>query len=406
MPVTVFRCSQLATASGSRPLTGDSMADIAIIDDAGIAVRDGMIAGVGRYRSIGSRFGGRAKDLGEVLVTPGFVDCHSHSLFAGSREGELSMKLAGKSYMEILASGGGISSTVRSTRKAGKGRLVKETTGRLRRMLSGGITAFEIKSGYGLNLRDEVKMLRAIGELPLQSPIVPTYLGAHAFPPEMQRAAYVADIVERQLPEVWRLSLSPYCDIFIEEGAFTTGDSETILSRAKSLGFKITAHVDEFSDTGGARVASGLGAVSVSHLAFTPRSEFRQLAESSTTGIILPSTPLLSMSPKYPDARSMISSGMAVAIGTDLSPNSWNESILLSCMLAVYNCGMKQEEALAASTLNSACAIGLGEVAGTLEKGKRADFACLGLDDFRKLFYRYSPQQVESVYVGGRKVSP
>jgi imidazolonepropionase len=270
-------------------------------------------------------------------------------------------------------------------------------------MMAGGVTSVELKSGYGLNLEGELKMLRIACDIAHGMMAVPTYLGAHAFPPEKGRKEYVREIVKEQLPEVKRLSLSSYCDIFIEKGAFNIREARSILCAAKELGFRITAHIDEFSNTGGAVLAAELAAVSVSHLAFTPRSDFALLAEAGTIGIILPSTPLFSMGNRYPDAGSMISEGMAVAVGTDLSPNSWNESLMLSCLLSVYRCGLKQEEAITAATLNSACAIGLGGIAGSLEPGKRADFVCFDFDDYRKIFYRYAANQVKSVYSGGRE---
>ncbi len=403
---SVFRCAQLVTAAGSGPLKGDEMGEITVIDGAGIAVKDGYVAGIGRYGRVSSRFSGRIIELGDVLVSPGLVDCHSHLVFSGSRESELSMKLAGRSYMEILDSGGGILSTVRMTRKAGRRKLAAESASRLSSMLAGGVTSFEIKSGYGLNLSDELKMLEVANEIGGSCLTSPTYLGAHAFPPEKSRREYIDEIVSVHLPEVRRRSLSECCDIFIEEGAYTPEEAKKILGAAGRLGYRLTAHVDEFSDTGGASVASELGAASVSHLAFTPRSEFSALATSDTTGIILPSTPLFSMSRRYPDARAMISEGMSVAIGTDLSPNSWNESMLLSSTLAVYNCGLKQEEAITAATLNSAFAAGIGDAAGSFEEGKRADFVCFDVDDYRKLFYRYTTNPVLSVYVLGKDRVP
>lgn len=402
---SIFRCGQLVTPRGTSALKGDEMSRIEVIDDAGIAVKDGSVAGVGRFGSISSRYSGPLSDLGDMLVSPGLVDCHSHLVFSGSRENELGMKLSGRSYMDILDSGGGILSTVRKTRRATGKQLEKESSGRLRRMVEGGVTSLEIKSGYGLELRAEMKMLAVASAIGHGLPTVPTYLGAHALPPEKSREEYIDDIVGRHLPEVKKRSLSAYCDIFIEKGAFTLEEARTVLSAAKKSGFLLTAHVDEFSETGGAALASELGAVSVSHLAYTPRSEFSSLAAGGVTGIILPTTPLFSMSTRYPDARSMISEGMAVAIGSDLSPNSWNESMLLSCTLAVYSCRLRQEEAIVAATLNSACAIGLGKEAGSLERGKRADFVCFDMDDYRKMFYMYSPNPVQSVFSAGKRIA-
>jgi imidazolonepropionase len=381
------------------------MRDVQFTEDAAIAVRDGRIAECGSRTSVESKHSGRKVSLGDRIVVPAFTDCHSHALFAGSREKDLIRKLRGDSYLDILKGGGGILYTLAKTREAGEEQLISETLPRLHGMLAGGMTCVEVKSGYGLSLEHELKMLRAAGRLssPRQT-IVPTYLGAHAFPPGTGRSDYISEIIHSQLPAVKRSGLSSICDVFIEDGAFTPEEGLRILASAGKLGFRLTAHIDEFTCTGAAEGIAALGAVSVSHLAHTPRNSFQALASSGTIGIILPSTPLFSMSRRFPDGASMISAGMPVAIGTDLSPNSWNESMMLSCILAVYECGMTQEEVLTAATLNSSCAVGMSEELGSIEKGKKADFICLDIDGPGKIFYRNSDNIVNSVFSSGVEV--
>ena len=393
------------TPAGRKAKSAESMRDISFIEDAAIAVLDGRIEACGRRARILSKYGGKRVPLDDCTVIPSFVDCHSHALFAGSRENELARKLRGDSYVDILKSGGGILRTLERTREASPNQLITETVPRLRGMLSGGTTCVEVKSGYGLNLEHELKMLSVANRLSsMRQKVVPTYMGAHAIPPDARRSDYLSEIVDLHLPAVRKRGLSALCDVFIEDGAFTPEEGLHILAAAGRLGFGLSAHIDEFSCTGAAEDIAALGAVSVSHLAHTPRSSFSALASSGTTGIILPSTPLFSMARHFPDAASMISSGMAVAIGTDLSPNSWNESMMFSCILAVYACGLRQEEALTAATLNSASCIGMGGELGSIEQGKRADFICLDLDAASKIFYRNSDSMIRSVYSGGVRV--
>ncbi|MBX8642475.1 MAG: imidazolonepropionase [Thermoplasmata archaeon] len=401
----IVECGQIATPKGSGQLSGDGMNSVSLTDDAAMAIAGGRFAACGKRKRIERDFTGRKIELGDRLVIPSFVDCHSHALFAGSREDELQKKLRGVPYMQILKEGGGILRTVASTRRASVRQLMSETRKRLDSMLRNGITCVEVKSGYGLNLEQELRMLRAIGRLGSERQLtVPTYLGAHAVPPESDRRTYVDNIIDRQLPAVIRSGLSSICDIFVEEGAFTTEDAVRIFAAASKLGFRLTAHVDEFSSTGASEILSRMGAASLSHLAHTSSDSFSVLAENGTIGIILPSTPLFSLSAEYPKASRMISEGMAVALGTDLSPNSWNESMMLSALLSVYRCGLTQEEALTAATLNAACAAGTGSECGSIEAGKRADFICLDIASFGRLFYSHSDSLISSVYSAGHEV--
>ncbi|MBX8631304.1 MAG: imidazolonepropionase [Thermoplasmata archaeon] len=401
----LIECGQMVTPSGSGPKCGEQMNDLLVVDGAAIAVREGNVIDFGRKGEMENRYGGKRRDVGDSVVCPAFVDCHSHVVFSGSRENELSRKLRGATYMEILREGGGILSTVRSSRAADETSILRESMGRAAAMLRNGVTCLEAKSGYGLNLEQELKLLRVAGMMNsgLQR-VVPVYLGAHAIPPERSREEYVDEIVKKHLPAVIEGRYSGICDIFVEEGAFTPDDAVQILLSAKKLGFAITAHVDEFKCSGAAETISSLGASSLSHLAHTPRSSFSTLAENGTIGIILPSTPLFSMSRVFPDASGMVSEGMAIAVGTDLSPNSWNESMMLSALLSVYDCGLSQEAAITATTLNAACAIGVAGERGSIEKGKRADILCLDIDSYRKMFYRHSDSIIKHVYSGGMEV--
>lgn len=398
----VIKCSQIATPAGSVERAGDAMSELEIVDGAGIAVSSGKIAGTGRFGSVRRKYAGRVIDMEGMVAVPAFVDCHSHAVFSGDRAAELSMKLKGMTYGQILASGGGIQKTVRETRACSSGRLASIASERLGRLQRSGYCAFEIKSGYALETEGELRMLRAIRQLSRTYNVKATYLGAHAFPEGKGREEYVNDIVHRQLPEVSRSHLAEYCDVFVEAFAFSPEDAKQILSAASRLGMETTAHVDEFSDTGAVEVLAPLGLNSVSHLAFTGRSDFALLAREGIMGIILPSTPLFSFAERYPDARGMVSEGMAVAIGSDLSPNSYNMSPMLPVLLSIYRCGLKQEEALTAATLNAACAIGLGDRVGSVEKGKEADILFLPYDDFSHFMYQYT--EGASVMKGGKLI--
>ncbi|MEM3851400.1 MAG: imidazolonepropionase [Methanomassiliicoccales archaeon] len=398
---TLIRCGQLCTFHGVNALSGEALSEMDVIDDGCIVVRDGIIVDTGRFKSVRARHSGRVFDTGDRAVLPAFVDPHTHLLFAGERSSELSMKLRGLSYGEILARGGGIMRTVRATRRASRKALMRDATARITDMLHQGTCSFEVKSGYGLTASSEIRMLEALKSLSRKYSITATYMGAHSLPPGKKRESYVEEIRRIHLPAIVDRKLASFCDVFVEAFAFSTEEALAILTAASSLGLRTTAHIDEFSSTGGVERLAAAGVHSLSHLAFTRRDEFSVMARHHVMGILLPSTPLFSFSEHYPDGKGMISEGVPVAIGTDLSPNSWNTSMLFSCMMAVYKCGLTVEQAVASSTLNAACAIGQGDSVGTLDKGKLADIHVLNCSRIQDLFYRYSGNMTAAVFRKG-----
>jgi imidazolonepropionase len=332
---------------------------------------------------------------GGRLVMPGFVDPHTHLVWAGERADEFEMRVAGATYMEIMAAGGGIMSTVRHTRAADVAELVSQTRSRLDRMLAHGTTTVEIKTGYGLNVRDELKQLEAIRCLQKESPVtlVPTFLGAHAVPTEYKGRTdeYVDLVVGVMLPAVADLDEPPpFCDVFCEDGAFSLEQSRRVLEAAQALGFGLKIHVDEFKPLGGTRLAVELGAASADHLVSTPPDEIELLARSGTIAVALPGTPFGLGHHDYTPARALIGAGGAVALATDCNPGTcWCESMQLMIALACRYMAMTPAEAISAATINAAHAVGLGHEVGSLEPGKRADLILLDAPSYTHLGYRF-----------------
>jgi len=400
MSELVVKCAQLATPTGNTLKKGEEMRALKIIDNAGIAISDGVIAETGRYGAVRNKRSGKTLNLEDYLAIPAFVDCHTHAVFSGDRATELGMKLEGRSYREIGEAGGGILSTVKNTGNSSVRKLATDAEKRLSEMISGGTCCFEIKSGYALTLEGEIAMLKAIGQLGRRYCTVPTYMGAHTVPAGRKRSEYIDEIIRKHLPAIASANLAEFCDVFIESFAFTPEEGLTVLENAKKAGMKTTAHIDEFSNTGAAEMLSEAGVQSLSHLAHTGRDEFSILAEHGVAGVILPTTPLFSFEERYPDASAMVSEGMAVATGTDLSPNSFNMSMMLSCLMSVYKCRLRQEEALTASTVNSACVIGRGNEIGSVERRKIANLIFLPVDDISKFMYEYSEANVRVMNAG------
>jgi imidazolonepropionase len=346
---------------------------------------------------------------------PGFVDPHTHVVFAGDRAPEFEMRLRGASYMEIMAAGGGIMNTVRATREASPEDIVNESRKRLDRMLAHGTTIVEAKTGYGLNTAGELKMLEAIRLLDQGHAldIVPTFLGAHAIPTEYKdhEDEYVSLVVDEMMPAIEAAGYldhqAPlFCDVFCEEGAFSVGQSRRILQEAKDLGMGLKIHADEFNALGGTALAVELGATSADHLACTPEKELRLLADSDTVGVLLPGTPFGLAETHYAQGRKMIDLGVAVALATDLNPGTcYCESMPFVMALACRYMGMTPAETIVASTINAAYAVGLGNEVGSLEIGKKADLLVLDMPDYRHLSYRFGTNLVETVIKAGRVVS-
>lgn len=391
------------------------MRDLGLIEGGAIAVKDGRIVLVGRTEELRRQVAADVEiDASGNVVLPGFVDAHTHVVFAGDRAREFEQRIAGTTYLEIMAAGGGIMSTVRATRAATVEQLVAESRTRLDRMLAHGTTTVEAKTGYGLNVPDELKMLAAIAELDQTHPIdlVPTFMGAHAIPAEYaeQPDAYVDLVVEEMLSAVKSpiSNLKPQicCDVFCDQGAFTLEQSRHILTRARDLGFGLKIHADEFAHLGGTALAVKLGATSADHLAETPVEELAQLEESKTMPVLLPGTTFGLGSSHYANARQMIDHfNLPVALATDLNPGTcWCESMLFMLVLACRYLRMTPAEAIIAATLNAAYAVGRGEQVGSLEMGKQADFIVCDVPNYQHLAYRFGGNPVSRVVKAGRVV--
>lgn len=405
----VHNAAQLLTvASPGGPKRGAAMADLGIIPSGAVAIRDGHVLAVGSSHDLLQEVRAvRGIDAGGMVVMPGFVDPHTHLVWAGDRADEFERRVGGADYMAIMAAGGGIMSTVRHTRAAGVDDLVAQTRPRLERMLAHGTTTVEIKSGYGLGTQDELKQLAAIGKLKTGFPgrLVATFLGAHAVPDEYRDRTdeYVDLVVQEMLPAVAAMEDPPaFCDVFCEEGAFSVDQSRRVLVAAQALGLGLKIHVDEFKALGGSRLAVELGAISADHLVHTPQNEIELLARSGTVAVGLPGTPFGLGDRQYTPARSFIRAGGALALATDCNPGtSWCESMQLMIALACRYMGMTPAEAISAATINAAHAVALGREVGSLEPGKRADLLVVDVPSYTHLGYRFGTNLNRMVIAGG-----
>jgi len=408
----IVHASELVTLKGPRRARAKAeMSDLAIIRDGAVAVSGGVIVDVGRTDSILKEHGAgdvEIIDATDRTVLPGFVDPHTHLVYAGSREFELELKAKGKGYLEILQEGGGILRTVNDTRLASPGTLFKESAKRLESMISHGTTTVEAKSGYGLDRTVELRLLETARKLGDEYPvtIVPTYLGAHAVPPEFAGRAdrYVDFMISEVLPEVAKRKLAEFCDVFCEKGVFDVDQSRKVLLAAKSLGMKLKVHADELHSTGGAELAAEVGAVSADHLAKPSDDGIMALARKDIMGVLLPGTPYSAMSKEYADGRRLIDLGVPIALGTDLNPNCWNESMQFTISLACHKMRMSPAEAVTASTINAAAALGLDRKVGTIERGKRADLIVLDIPGHAHLPYKFGTNLCSRVVKDGKTV--
>jgi imidazolonepropionase len=403
----------LATmAVGTPPFSGDRAGDLARVPDAAVAIEGGRFVFVGSarqaHRQVRVRRGGRSVDLGGASVVPGFVDAHTHLLFGGDRVDELTWKLRGMGYAEIARRGGGLYSTVRATRRASAAELTREAAARLARMASHGTTTAEVKSGYALSHDGELRLLGIVPVLAERSglSLVPTYLGAHAVPPGPAgtRERYVEEIVRRTLPVVARRHLARFCDVFCEPGFFSVEETRRILSAAIALGLGAKVHADEFELSGGARLAAELHARSAEHLLRTPSEDREALARAGVTAVLLPATPFASLSGSRSLGREMVDAGVPVALGSDLCPNSWVESMPIVLSHAVYSARLTPAEAIVAGTANAAHAIGAADRAGQVAVGRPADLAVFDLPSVDSIPYRIGSKPVR-VYRQGIPVS-
>ena len=405
----IHSASQLVTLAGG-VRRGARMNDLNILADGAVLIRDGKIEAVGLSSELQAAYPEEEKlDARGKAIVPGFVDPHTHLIWAGDRAAEFEMRLQGKTYMEIMAAGGGIASTVRATREAGVEELVKQALPRARRMFSYGTTTAEAKSGYGLEIRAELDQLQTILKLNEVCPLelVPTFLGAHDIAPEYKNDPdkYTNILCTEMLPAVlewWKKYASnlplPFVDAFCEKGAFSLEQTWKIFLKAKALGFPLKIHVDEFEALGGTRLAVELKAASADHLVKTPPEELRLLAKSNTVAVSLPCTPFGLADQHYTAARAIIDSGGILALATDLNPGTaWCENMQFVMALACRYMKITPAEALTAATINAAAAIQRADRLGSIEPGKQADLLILSVDDYRQLMYRFGSNLVDTV---------
>ena len=411
LDLLIVNANELVTLSGDnqKPRIGKQMLDIGIIRDGGLAIKDGRIVAVGKTTDVARAF--KAENVISAkgkIVLPGFVDPHTHLVFAGSREDEFQMRIEGASYMEILKAGGGILRTVRETRKASFEKLVDHGTETLDAMLEHGTTTVEAKSGYGLTTKDEVKMLEVMQRLnQLHSvDVVPTFLGAQAIPPEFfnNRQGYVNLVTEEMIPKVTEKGLAEFCDVFCEKGVFTLEQARRILTVGKNSGLKPKVHADKMSLLGGAELAAGIGAVSADHMLFSSDEGIKAMADKGVVAILLPGAVFSLMSSRYADARIMINFGVPIALGTDFNPGCWVENQQLVIALACHFMKLTPVEAVTATTINAAHAISRANEVGSLEVGKKADITVLDVPNHKFLGYRFGMNLVDKVIKNGRIV--
>ncbi|MCL5773958.1 MAG: imidazolonepropionase [Firmicutes bacterium] len=388
-------------------LQGIEMSELAVFSPGGVAVKSGKILKSGNKSEILRNFNARkVVDFPDCVIMPGFVDAHTHPVFAGSRVNEYLLRAKGTAYMEIQAAGGGIISTVKATRKAGIPELYRLAERRILRMINHGTTALEAKSGYGLSVKDEIKMLKVISMLKEKLPaeIVPTFLGAHAIPEEFSsdRPGYI-QLVLNAMKKVKSQNLAEAVDVFCEEGAFNLDESEKIFKEALKLGFKIKIHAEEFTTKRCAGMASILGASSCDHLLFISDEDIKIMSRNQTPAVLMPGTPFFLGMEKYAPARKIIENNVIVALATDFNAGSCLiESMQTAVSLACIKMKMTPEEAINAATINSAYALGLSACMGSLQEGKYANLVIMDAEDYREIPYHAGVNLAKSVMIKGK----
>jgi imidazolonepropionase len=416
IPMLLHSASQLLTISGP-PQRGRDLGRLGIIPDGAVLIQGDRIAAVGPTAELRQAYPHeQTLDAKGGVVLPGFVDPHTHLLWVGDRAAEFEMRLQGKTYLEILAAGGGILSTVRHTRQASLQLMLDETRPRLREMLAHGTTTAEAKTGYGLDTETELRMLQALLLLDAEGPleIAPTFLGAHAIPPEYKDDpdGYTGLVCTEMLPTVrhwWEDHIFnhplPFVDVFCETGAFSLEQSRKVLETAKSLGFPLKIHADEFDNLGGASLAAQLGAISADHLVKTSPVDIAALAHSDTVAVALPCTPFGLGERDYTPARLILEAGGLLALATDLNPGTaWGGDMQFAIALACRYMRLTPAQAIVAATLNAAAAISRADTIGSIEPGKQADLLILNVADYRHLGYRFATNLVQTVIKRGEVV--
>jgi imidazolonepropionase len=407
----ILNAQELVTLAGNsqKPCTGKQMRELGILRNCSMAIKDGKIVAIGKTADITKNFKSEnSVNANGKTVMPGFVDPHTHLVFAGSREDEFQMRIEGASYMEILGAGGGILKTVRETRRASVEKLVDAGLKTLDAMLECGTTTVEAKSGYGLTTKDELKILevlKRVNQLHCVD-ITPTFMGAHAIPPEYKgnTQGYVGLVAEEMIPKVAEKGLAEFCDVFCERGVFSLEQSRRILTTGKNHGLKPKIHADEMSMMGGTELASDIGAVSAEHLLFSSQESIKAMSAKGVIAVLLPAAAFSLMIGRYADARLMIDLGAPVALGSDFNPSCWVENIQLVIAFACHYMKLTASEAITATTINAAHAIGRAGEVGSLEVGKKADVIVLNVPNHKFIGYRFGVNLVDKVVKNGRLV--
>ncbi|HST31809.1 MAG TPA: imidazolonepropionase [Chthoniobacterales bacterium] len=404
----LLHASQLVTLSGpKRPRVGKELSELGIIPDGGILIRDGKIDSVGSSDEIERKAGdAEIVDLGGRVAMPGFVDAHTHLVFGGNRLDDFERRARGETYEQIAKAGGGIWSTVQKTRAASEEDLFQLAEKRVEWFLKCGTTTTEAKSGYGLTVEDELKILRVIQRLNDETPleIVPTFLGAHAIPRDNSANEYIDLVTNEMLPRVAKEKLAEFCDVFCERGYFDVEQSRKILTAAKMLRLKLRGHVDQLSNCGGAKLMAELGATTADHLEKTDEQGIAALKSANVQPVLLPGSVYALGLKEYPCAREMIETGLAVVLATDFNPGSSpTPSMPMILSLACTQMQMSPAEAISAATINASYSLNRGDKIGSLEPGKLANLAVSDCDDYRELAYWFGVSQTHSVYVRGER---
>ena len=412
----IKNAAELVTCSGSGAKKGKEMADLHTIEDGAVIIKEGVIEAVGPSGDIEKQFQETGSDQSDFdiidargkAVLPGFVDSHTHLVFGGYRAEEFSWRLRGDSYMEIMQRGGGIANTVNATRKASDEELLKSGIKRLNSMLSFGVTTVEGKSGYGLDADTEIRQLEVMANLDQVHylDVVPTFLGAHAVPPEYKDRsdAFIDFMADEVLPRVADQNLAEFCDIFCEQNVFSVEQARRLLTRAKDLGLKLKLHADEIVQLGGAELAAELGAVSADHLLQASDRGIRDMAAAGVVATLLPAT-AFSLKEPYAAGRKMIDSNCAVALATDFNPGScFTESVPLVFALATLYMNISTEEAISAVTINGAAALDRADQIGSIDSGKKGDIIILEFPSYTYIPYHLAVNTVEKVIKQGNLV--
>jgi imidazolonepropionase len=404
--LAVLHASQLVTLTGAkRARIGPELSELGIIRNGGMLIRNGTIERVGASDEIERNIGDtEVVDAGGRVVMPGFVDAHTHLVFAGNRLDDFEGRARGETYEQIAKAGGGIWSTVEKTRAASELDLLTQAKKHANWLLSCGTSTVEAKSGYGLTVEDELKILRVMRQLNEEVPleIVPTFLGAHAIPRELSPDKYLDVVITEMLPQLTAEKLAEFCDVFCERGYFDIDQSRKILSAAKEVGLSLRGHVDQLTNSGGAKLMAEIGATTADHLEQTDEQGIAALKKASVQPVLLPGSVYALGSSRYPRAREMIEAGLAIVLATDFNPGSSpTPSMPMVLSLACTQMKMSPAEAITASTVNAAYSLNRGDKIGCLEPGKLANFVIFDCEDYRELAYWFGMPQTHSVYVRG-----